>query len=450
MKKTLMAILAALTTLASAAQVEFVKDGLLYKQIGENAVSVGKIDDKHKPAGKLKIPAKVKNDGVTYVVTALDKWGFFGCDQLTDISLPNTLKKIDIWALCKCTNIKKLKIPASVTEIGYAAFENLESITEIELPDGLTEVPERLLKECANLKSVKIPDSVTSIGSSAFSSCKELESIELPKNVESLGSYALAYNEKLTDIRMPESLKSIGLEAFSCCKALKSIVIPEGVTKLNQKAFNYCTALEDVTLPSTLAEINGNPFSSCRALKEYKIAENNASFAVVDGILFSKDMTRLIACPTNKEVGDYTVPASVKTIASYAFYDCSRLTSAKMTAVEVIAAASFHDCRNLASIDFGTKLKSLGDKAFYSCNSLKEVVLPSSLEHVEACNFDFSSDLKTVSVAEDLWSRERDFNNLSFQFCPDDLQFIIRLKNGGTKTATPKELNDMKKYFINR
>lgn len=450
MKKCLMAITATLLMTSASAQLEFINNGLLYKQIGDKAVSVGKIDDNHKPTGKLKIPAKVKHNGVTYEVNALDKWGFFGCDGLTEISLPSTLKKIDIWALCKCKNLKQLKIPAKVTEIGYSAFENLETITEIELPEDLTEVPERLLKECKNLKTVKIPESVRVIGGSAFDNCKSLESIVLPKSVEKIGNYAFAYDENLVEIQMPANLKSIGNYAFTGCKSLKRIDIPEGVTTLGGNVFNYCRSLEEVTLPSTLSDIVGNPFSSCNSLKEYKVAEGNEFFTVTDGILFSKDMTELIACPTSKALGDYIVPSTVKRISSYAFYSCYGLTGVKMTGVEEIGGAAFHDCSNLASIDFGDKLKFLGDKAFYSCDSLTDVVLPASLEHVEACNFDFSGSLKTVSVDEALWSREKDFNNLSFQFCPESLKFIIRLKDGNTKTASAKDLNDMKKNFIIR
>ena len=449
MKKYLVLMMAMAVALAAQAEVEFVKDGLKYTTLDENSVKVGKIDDKHLPKGKVKIPATVKHDGKTYTVTALDSWGFFGCNNMTEIKLPNTLKKIDIWALCRCEKLKEINIPASVTEIGYSAFENCEAITTLTLPDGITAVPERMAQECKNLKTVNLPSSITQIGLGAFGSCTSLESIVLPPNVKVIRGYAFSSCDNLKDIKLPEGLKTIENDAFTCCKSLQSIELPEGLTKLGNRAFNVCTALEQVTLPASLTTILGNPFSSCSALKEYKIAPGSASFTVKDGIMFSKDMTQLVACPMNFPVGDYVVPATVTDINSFAFYDCAGLTSVKMTSVISIGESSFAGCRNLTSVDFGDKLETMGKGSFYSNGQLTEITLPSSFKHMEQCNFDFSG-LKKVYIDEKLLEKEEDFNNLSFQFCGSDLRFIVRLPNGGTKTLTVDEIPDMKKYFRNR
>ena len=450
MKRTIVALIIAITTLAVSAQIEFTHKGLKYTALDENIVKVSKIDDNHKPAGTLVIPAQVKHDGVTYNVTTIDSWGFFGCKDITEVELPSTLTKIDIWAFCKCEQLKEISIPASVKEIGYAAFENCESFTSFTLPDGLDRVPERLLKECKNLKTVNLPQSIKVIENSALSSCKSLESIVLPQSVEKIGNYAFAYCENLKDITMPSNLQSIGKDAFSCCQSLTSIVLPEGITSISANAFNNCTALEQVTLPSTLTSINGNPFSSCKALKEYKVAKDSKYFAVKDGILYSKDMTKLIACPTRQEIGDFTVPATVDEIMSQAFYNCYGLTSIKMTAVTRIGESAFNGCHNLKFVNFGKKLESLGKGAFYSNSKIESVTLPDSFKHMEMNNFDFCSSLKTVSLSKALSEREQDFNNLSFNFNSSDLRFIVRLTKGKTKTLTFDEIPDMKKYFINR
>ncbi|MBR5087362.1 MAG: leucine-rich repeat domain-containing protein [Muribaculaceae bacterium] len=450
MKRLIISLMIAFTVIAANAQVEFYHKGLKFTTINEKEVKVGKIDDKHKPSGKLVIPAQVEHDGVTYNVTEIASWGFFGCDKVTDLILPPTLQKIDIWAFCKCEKIKEIIIPASVREIGYAAFENCETITTITLPDGLTEVPDRLLQECINLKIVKLPASITSIGSSAFSSCKSLESISLPENVTQINGYAFAYCDNLKNITMPKQLTTIGSDVFSCCKTLTEIEIPEGVTSIGSNIFNCCTSLEKVTLPSTLTSISGNPFSSCKSLKEYHVADGNDSFAVIDGILFSKNMTELIACPTQKELGDYIVPESVTTIAAHAFYDCRYLTSIKMTEVKSIGESAFYGCNNLVSVDFGNKLEYLGKGAFYSNHKIENIVLPDSFKHMDMINFDFCSGLRTVSVSEELSTRIDDFNNLSFNFNSKDLRFIVRCADGTTKALTIDEIPDAKALIPER
>lgn len=450
MRRIIAATIIAITTLVTMAQVQFNHKGLKYTVLDDNTVKVGKIDDKHQPKGKLVIPSQVEHDGVTRTVTALDSWAFFGCEDVTEVELPPTLTKIDIWAFCNCKKLKNVVIPPSVVEIGYSAFENCESFTSFNFPRGIKVVPERLLQECYALTQVNLPAGVTRIGNSAFSSCRALESITLPESVKAIGNYSLAYCDNLKNVILPRQLESIGNDVFSCCKSLTSIVLPEGLKSIGSNAFNNCTALEDVTLPASLTDLNGNPFSSCSALREYKVAEDSQYFTIKDGILFSKDLTQLIACPTSNNIGNYTVPATVKSIASRAFYDCNLLTGIKITGVVLIGESAFNGCRNLATVDLGSKLEILGKGAFYSNSKIESVVLPDSFKHMDMINFDFCSNLKTVSLSEQLSKRESDFNNLSFNYNSQDLRFIIRMPDGTTKTLTHDEINDVKKYFIER
>lgn len=450
MKRILAATIIAITALVTMAQVQFNHRGLKYTVLDGDNVKVGKIDDKHKPKGKLVIPAQVKHDDITYTVTTLDSWGFFGCEDITEVEMPPTLTKIDIWAFCNCKKLKNVVIPSSVVEIGYSAFENCESFTSFTFPEGIKEVPERMLQECSALTNVNLPEGVVRIGNSAFSNCIALESITLPESVKILGNYSLAYCKNLKNVILPQQLERIGNDAFSCCESLTSIVLPEGIKFIGNNVFNNCIALEDVTLPASLTDIDGNPFSSCRALKEYKVAEGSQYFTVKDGILFSKDLTQLIACPPSNNIGNYTVPAAVKSIASMAFYDCNLLTSITMTGVVSIGESAFYGCHNLVTVDFGSKLEVLGKGAFYSNSKIENVVLPDSFKHMDMINFDFCSSLKTVSLSEELSKRERDFNNLSFNYNSSDLRFIIRMTDGSSKTLTHSEINDVKKYFLER
>ena len=171
---------------------------------------------------------------------------------------------------------------------------------------------------------------------------------------------------------------------------------------------------------------------------------------MIDGILFSKDMTELIACPTQKELGDYIVPESVTNIAENAFFYCSNLTSIKMTNVKSIGESAFYGCSALANVDFGENLEYIYKGAFYSNSLIENIVLPDSFKHMGMINFDFCSNLKTVSLSENLSTRIEDFNNLSFNYNSKDLRFIVRLNNGGTKVLTIDEIPDAKALIPHR
>lgn len=409
-------------------------NGLRYEITGENTVKVEKAKD-NLPKGKVVIPSQVKLDGKTYTVTAIGSWGFFGCKDITEVVIPNTITDIDIWAFTNCEKIAKIDIPSTVTHIGYSAFEGCSSLTSITIPSSIKMIDERLCKECDNLTTINLPPTITSIGMSAFSECKKLETIVLPDAVTTIGAYAFAYNDALKYVGLPASLRSIGHEAFSCCQSLTTMDIPEGTTQLGYNAFNYCKALESITLPSTLTYINGNPFSSCRALKEINVRQGEHSLISIDGIIFSNDMTKLITCPPSHNCGNYTVPASVKEIMPYAFYDCSKLTGITMTNVERIGESAFHGT-NISTLNLGNKLKSIEKAAFYSCNELSEVFLPDSVQHLGMNAFDFCHKLLKVSLAEKLTKNEDEFNNTVFQFNSKDLKFIVRKDDGTTETLS--------------
>ena len=408
-------------------------NGLRYEITGENTVKVEKASDTNTPKGKLVIPSQVVIDGKTYTVTTIDGWGFFGCKDITELVIPNTIDSIGPFAFCKCEKLANVVIPESVTYMSYAVFENCEALTEITIPRSITRIEERLLSECKNLKKINLPETITSIGLSAFSRCNSLESIVLPDAVTTIGAYAFAYNDSLKYIGLPASLRSIGHDAFSCCQSLKTMDIPEGTTQLGYNAFNYCRALESITLPSTLTDINGNPFSSCRALKEINVRQGEHSLVSIDGVIFSNDMTKLITCPPNHNCGNYTVPTSVKVIMPYAFYDCSKLTGLTMTNVERIGESAFHGT-NISTLNLGNKLKSIEKAAFYSCNELSEVYLPDSVQHLGMNAFDFCHQLLKVSLTEKLSKNENEFNNTVFQFNSNDLKFIVRKDDGTTET----------------
>ena len=98
-------------------------------------------------------------------------------------------------------------IPSTLTtvtitggDLYYGAFYNCNNITTITLGDSVTSVGEYAFYNCTGLTSIEIPDSVTSIGNSAFASCDALTSITIPDSVTNIGGHAFAGCTSLTSI----------------------------------------------------------------------------------------------------------------------------------------------------------------------------------------------------------------------------------------------------------
>ena len=223
----------------------------------------------------------------------------------------------------------ELKLPAKhrgkpVIAIGDAAFAGCRHLVSVTVPDSVTVIGRHAFSHCESLDSMLLPDGLTHIGSWAFSNCESLTSTELPCDMVDIGDYAFAGCTSMESISIPDGVTSIGNHAFSYCHNLQSADIPDSVERIGTSAFSYCRSLSSVSIPAA-AELGETAFNHCDALTAIDVHPDNPSYCSQDGVLFSKDMTRLLTYPSGKESAEYTVPDSVTAIHSRAFVETNRL-----------------------------------------------------------------------------------------------------------------------------
>ena len=130
----------------------FEKNGFYYKITGEGTVSVTYKDSNYNTySGNILIPETVTYYGVTYTVTAIDNVAFFGCTDLTSVTIPETVTSIGNTVFKNCTSLTSITIPNSVTSIGVYAFENCEGLTEVTLGSGLRSIGSYAFYGCTEL-----------------------------------------------------------------------------------------------------------------------------------------------------------------------------------------------------------------------------------------------------------------------------------------------------------
>ena len=190
------------------------------------------------------IPDSLTSVSVTGGSTVAEN-AFSGCTNLTSITIPNGVKRIEHSAFASCSSLTSFTIPESVTDIETAAFDSCIGLNSINIPDSVVSIGEDAFLSCVSLTSVSISDSVTSIGDYSFSNCIKLDSITLSNSVTAIGDGAFNNCTSLVSVTLSNSLKSIGKYAFFGCPIV-TVVIPESVTSIGDEAFENSESMEKV------------------------------------------------------------------------------------------------------------------------------------------------------------------------------------------------------------
>ena len=309
-----------------------------------------------------------------------------------------------------------------VTAIGYEAFKGCSGLTSITIPASVTSIGGWAFEGCSGLTSITIPDSVTTIEGYVFYGCRGLTSITIPDSVTSIGSSAFEGCSGLTSITIPASVTSIGGWAFEGCSGLTSITIPDSVTSIEYSAFRGCSGLTSITIPDSVTFIRDGAFEGCSGLASINVDENNTAYQSEDGIiLFDKQKTQLITCLPQK-TGAYTIPDSVTSIGSYAFCDCSGLTSITIPdSVTSIGSSAFYGCSGLTSITIPDSVTSIGYSAFEGCSGLTSITIPDSVTSIGYSAFYDCPNLVIYGNAGSYAEQYATDNNIPFiQICTKD------------------------------
>ena len=189
----------------------------------------------------------------------------------------------------------------------------------------------------------------------------------------------------------------IGQNALRECDTITSVAISEGITAINAGAFSGCDNLATITIPSSVAEIIQRDTFFSKSLTNINVDEGNTHYKSVDGVLYTKDGSTLVAYPMAKTATAYVVPDGVTTIAYSAFGNCVYLTNVTLpSSLTSIVTCAFEGCTNLVSITLPNGLTEMGVNAFSGCSTLASITIPNSVTSIGANTFKECAQLKSV------------------------------------------------------
>ena len=119
-------------------------------------------------------------------VTELGNNILVNCPNLEKAVLPDHLTFLDCFAYC--SSLTTVNVPASLRQIGTAAFFHCEKLQSFAIPDGVTDIGYEAFSGCSSLKNMTVPPSVTSMKDGVFSGC-QLEKLLLYCRLGSYNKY---------------------------------------------------------------------------------------------------------------------------------------------------------------------------------------------------------------------------------------------------------------------
>lgn len=295
--------------------------------------------------------------------TAISEKAFFNDKQLTSLSLPSSVERVDSLAFEGASNLKTITFSDSgkgLKKIGSLAFKDCSSLESIDLSNAeITEIPVRAFENCTSLKSIKLPSTVTKIADNAFAGCSNLEEIKGLEQckISELSATAFDGCVRLKDINLSNAtIAAIPDQIFSGMRGLISATVPKTVTSIGTEAFYACKNLEMINGLSDcdITKIGEKAFYNCWSLKEADLS--GSSLTVLPASAFKGDTALL----------SVKMPESLNEIGNEAFYGCSAMKKLDLnnTRLTTIGNSALSDMTSLMYINLPDTVNSVGAKAF--------------------------------------------------------------------------------------
>lgn len=221
-----------------------------------------------------------------------------------------------------------------------------------------------------------------------------LETLILPNNIQKVEYDAGLSESQLHTLVLPQGLKTIG--GFMSNPNLTNLMLPEGVEDILSNAFGGCNSITGICIPASVKSMDGSCFAGCN-IKAYKVDNNNPYFTTVDGVVFNKDLSTLVAFPSAYPHKHYKIPDRTKHIGPNAFND------ARIESIDIpdglidIGEDAF--CFSLVKkLNLPNSVKKIGQRAFRFCSQLEQIHLSAQLDEIPSQSFSTCPKLKILDV----------------------------------------------------
>jgi len=368
-------------------------------------------------------------------------------------------------SLFHAANLRNIYLPSHIRSIYDQMFYYCVSLEDIYVSEKnenhvaingmlFTKLPDGLCLEYVPVKKIgsyfEIPQEAVYVSLQAISNCYSLETVVLHENIKTQGHllstdgvdyvyefanyFASCYNLKeiIVDKRNPDFTSEDGilytkdkkiLVAYPMAYESKEYRVPDGVEKIGWEAFYSCVGLERVTLPTSLREIGYQAFANCKNLIITNEKEHSEELlqAIRKGTAWEATLEEPMQEPQKVLLLKELAQMGEAGIFTYG------VTAEEEVVITGLTETAEKDKRNrklvipeyldgkpvvgisdgafafmpVTSVEFPEGLSEIGTGAFYGCNLVKEVHIPSTVTYLGARAFAANYLLQTISVEKE-------------------------------------------------
>lgn len=389
-------------------------------------------------------------------VTSIGRSAFRNNTTVEKITFPSSIKKIEgdfgEGAFSECYSLKEIVIPvdSELSSIGRHSFYMCSNLSKITLPNSVRVIEMEAFTHCSTLENINLPEGLEQVEQCvfAFSSIRTLcipstcYYFDYTQRMVSLEEITVAEgNEKYRShegvLYEDKDYRGWSLVLYPAAKSGETYTVADYAKHINCDTFGSQFLYQDNNDPElkvlNIGNCNGfdgaGNVSFSKICCEIIVPTTNPYYMNYDGMVLSKDGTVLVQVPRNRE-GKIIIPEGITTISSYAFESCNvsevimpdsvcvigegvfencrKLQKVRLSnQLDEIKVAMFRDCIMLSSIKLPVNIKNIRIGAFFNCYSLKEISLPSCLEMISTSAFFNCYSLQTIKYegTQEEWNK---------------------------------------------
>lgn len=300
---------------------------------------------------------------------------FIGAENITQITIPKTTKKIGRAAFANMTRLKKINLTSNSEELVIMpwAFINLQNLEEIKIGNNYRQYRHPLISHCDNLKAIIIDE-------------KNMHFKSIYNNQQ-----LVSYDRKVLYL----SLNSINGEVH----------VLDGIEVIEDNSLSYLNNIDSIYIPSSVKSISTNFSDFCPKLKKFTVSEKNPFFYSDDkGLLYRKNTEEktLFRVPSGYE-DDLKIDNDVVVIGSDSISCCSKIKSIEIPkSIKVIEDYAFADTSSLLFLKFQDiySVKTIKNYIFLSTNPYLKIALEIEDEIVYYDVFNFNKNFNKSTLKQ--------------------------------------------------